>query len=308
MNQILYIDKNKNKNGNSLEINSILKIFAIAIIILGVILIGKGVYGIVVSSNQAQGQEPIVATKQIEGKLQLNITHNIAIDKVIYSWNNEEEVIMQGRGQTNIVETIQMPVGTNTLNLKIIDSNKKETTYIKQYYKADRDMVEPEIELVVEGSKVKIVAKDETKLHYIMYRWNEEDNTVVEAREESPKKVEEKISILKGENKLTIIAVDSAGNETTKEQMFKGAKKPTIEVVQENDELVIKVKDEESIKKIDITLNGEYFSTDPENTGASLNMAEVELRQKLKAGANTITVTVYNISGLSEQVTKEVTI
>ena len=308
MNQILYIDKNKNKNGNSLEINSILKIFAIAIIILGVILIGKGVYGIVVSSNQAQGQEPIVATKQIEGKLQLNITHNIAIDKVIYSWNNEEEVIMQGRGQTNIVETIQMPVGTNTLNLKIIDSNKKETTYIKQYYKADRDMVEPEIELVVEGSKVKIVAKDETKLHYIMYRWNEEDNTVVEAREESPKKVEEKISILKGENKLTIIAVDSAGNETTKEQMFKGAKKPTIEVVQENDELVIKVKDEESIKKIDITLNGEYFSTDPENTGASLNMAEVELRQKLKAGENTITVTVYNISGLSEQVTQQVTI
>ena len=308
MNQILYIDKNKNKNGNSLEINSILKIFAIAIIILGVILIGKGVYGIVVSSNQAQGQEPIVATKQIEGKLQLNITHNIAIDKVIYSWNNEEEVIMQGRGQTNIVETIQMPVGTNTLNLKIIDSNKKETTYIKQYYKADRDMVEPEIELVVEGSKVKIVAKDETKLHYIMYRWNEEDNTVVEAREESPKKVEEKISILKGENKLTIIAVDSAGNETTKEQMFKGAKKPTIEVVQENDELVIKVKDEESIKKIDITLNGEYFSTDPENTGTSLNMAEVELRQKLKAGENTITVTVYNISGLSEQVTQQVTI
>lgn len=306
MNQILYIQKSK--NGNSLEINSILKIFAIAIIILGVILIGKGVYGIVASSNQAQGQEPIVATKQIEGKLQLNITHNIAIDKVIYSWNNEEEVIMQGRGQTNIVETIQMPVGTNTLNLKIIDSNKKETTYIKQYYKADRDMVEPEIELVVEGSKVKIVAKDETKLHYIMYCWNEEDNTVVEAREESPKKVEEKISILKGENKLTIIAVDSAGNETTKEQMFKGAKKPTIEVVQENDELVIKVKDEESIKKIDITLNGEYFSTDPENTGTSLNMAEVELRQKLKAGANTITVTVYNISGLSEQVTKEVTI
>ena len=306
MNQILYIDKNK--NGNSLEIKSILKIFAIAIIILGVILIGKGVYGIVVSSNQAQGQEPIVATKQIEGKLQLNITHNIAIDKIIYLWNNEEEVIMQGRGKTSIVETIQMPVGTNTLNLKIVDSNKKETTYIKQFYKPDRDMIKPEIELVVEGSKVKIVAKDETKLHYIMYRWNEEDNTVVEAREESPKKVEEKISILKGENKLTIIAVDSAGNETTKEQMFKGAKKPTIEVVQENDELVIKVKDEESIKKIDITLNGEYFSTDPENTGASLNMAEVELRQKLKAGENTITVTVYNISGLSEQVTQQVTI
>ena len=49
MNQILYIQKSK--NGNSLEINSILKIFAIAIIILGAIMIGKGTYGIVNTIN-----------------------------------------------------------------------------------------------------------------------------------------------------------------------------------------------------------------------------------------------------------------
>ena len=122
------------------------------------------------------------------------------------------------------------------------------------------------------------------------------------------KQIEEKISILKGENKLTIVAVDSSGNEATKEQTFKGVKKPTIQVTQENDELIIKVKDEENIKKIDITLNGQFYSTDPENTGASLNMQEVELRQKLQQGENTITITVYSISGLSEQVTKQVTI
>ena len=306
MNQILYIQKSKNRN--TLEINTILKIFAIAIIVLGVIFIAKGTYGIVASANQAQIKDPIVSTRQVDGKLEIKISHNKIVDKVIYSWNNSQEVTMQGKGQSDITEIIDMPVGTNMLNLRVIDRDKKEVKYSNQYYKEERDSIKPEIELVVEGSKVKIVVKDETKLHYIMYRWNDEDNTIVEAREDSPKQIEEKISILKGENKLTIIGVDEAGNEKTKEQMFKGAKKPTIEANQENDELVIKVKDEESIKKIDITLNGQYFSTDPENTGTSLNMKEVELRQKLQPGANIITITVYNISGLSEQITKEVAI
>lgn len=306
MNQILYIQKSKNRN--SLEINTILKIFAIAIIILGIILIGKGTYGIVALANEEQMKDPIVSIKEVDGKLQINVTHNKAIDKIIYSWNDGEEVSLQGKGQTNIVETIEMPVGANTLNLRIIDINKKEVKYTKEYYRAEIDTIEPEIELVVEGSKVKIVVKDETELSYIMYRWNDEDNTVVEPREDSKKQIEEKISILKGENKLTIVAVDSSGNEATKEQTFKGIKKPTIQVTQENDELIIKVKDEENIKKIDITLNGQFYSTDPENAGASLNMQEVELRQKLQQGENTITITVYSISGLSEQVTKQVTI
>ena len=128
MNQILYIQKSK--NGNSLEINSILKIFAIAIIILGVILIGKGVYGIVALSNK--GQEPVVATKEINGKLQINVTHNKAIDKIIYSWNGKEEIVMQGRGQTNILETIELPVGTNMLNLKIIDIDLTKVDFIEE--------------------------------------------------------------------------------------------------------------------------------------------------------------------------------
>ena len=304
MNQILYIQKSK--NGNSLEINSILKIFAIAIIILGAIMIGKGTYGIVNTINPSE--EPIVAIKEDAGDLKLKISHTKAIDKIIYSWNDSEEVVMQGKGQTNIEETIQMPIGTNILHLKIVDSSKKTVKYENQYYRPDRDIIKPEIELVVEGSKVKIVVKDETKLGYIIYRWNEEDNTVVEPREESPKQIEEKISILRGENKLTIIAVDSSGNETTKEQMFKGVKKPTISVVKENDELVITVKDEENIKKIDITFNGEFYSTDPTNSGEALNMKEVELRQKLRTGENTITITAYSVTGLSEQVTKATTI
>lgn len=305
MNQILYVDRPK--KGGSLEMDTIVKIFTIIIIIFGIILIAKGSYGMFSSSNSKVG-EPVVSIKEVDGDLQINIVHNKAIDKIIYAWNNGEEQTLQGKGQTNITETIELPIGTNTLNLRVIDSSKKEVKYTKQCYKSEVDTIEPEIELVVEGSKVKIVVKDETELSYIMYRWNEEDNTIVEPREDSKKQIEEKISILKGENKLTIIAVDSSGNETTKEQMFKGAKKPNIQVIKENDELIIKVTDEENIKKIDITLNGESYSTDPGNTGEPLNIKEVELRQKLQPGENTITITAYSVNGLSEQVTKATTI
>lgn len=307
MNQILYVEKSR--NGNSLDINTVIKIFAIIIIILGIILVAKGTYGVVTSSNSTKiGAEPVVSIKEVDGKLQISVIHDKAIDKIIYSWNSVNEHTLLGKGQSNIIETIDLPTGTNILNLKIIDNNKKEYIYTKEYYKSEEDTISPEIEFVVEGSKVKIIVKDDTELSYIMYRWNDEDNTVVEPREDSKKQIEEKISILKGENTLTILAVDAAGNETTKEQKFKGAKKPTIETTQENDELIIKIKDEENIQKIEINLNGEFFSTDPENTGNPLNMQEAEIRQKMRAGENTITITVYNVSGLSEQITKQITI
>lgn len=304
MNQILFVEKPK--KGNCLEINSVIKIFTIIIILLGIVLIAKGTYGIINSFKKEN--EPVVSIKEIDGEIEIDIKYNKAIDKIVYYWNDEQENTLQGKGQTNITETIELPIGTNVLNLKVIDIDKNKFEYAKQYYKPERDTISPEIEFVVEGSKVKMVIKDETELSYIMYRWNDEDNTIVEPREDSKKLIEEKISILKGENTLTISAVDKSGNETEKKQIFKGAKKPTIETVQENDELVIKITDEENVKKIELKVNGELFSTDPENSGVSINMKEVELRQKLVTGENTITITVYNVSGLSEQVTKQITI
>lgn len=306
MNQILYVEKSK--NSNSLSTEATVKIFVISIIIFAIIFIGKGVYGIVNSKKNDKVLEPSITINELEEELQIIINHEKAIDKIIYSWNNGKQETIQGRGRTNIVETIEFPTGNNTLYLKIIDSNKKETSYTKEYYRDDKDTIKPEIELVVEGSRVRVVAKDERKLSYIKYNWNDEDETIVEVREDSPKQIEERVSILKGENKLTIVAVDEAGNETVKEQIYKGAKKPTIEVTQTNDELLIKVSDEENIQKIEINLNGNSYSTDHENTGEPLNMKEAELNQKLEAGENNIVITAYSVNGLSEQVSRTITI
>lgn len=301
MNQILFVDKPK--KGNSLEIKTIIKIFVIIIIIFGIILAGKGFFSLISSKVGNNVTEPTISMEEISGKVQLNIVHEKTIDKIVYSWNAEDEITLQGRGQSNIYEEIELPVGTNTLNLKIIDINKKEYNYIKEFLKADEDLINPEIEFLVEGSKVKIVAKDETQLRYIMYRWDDEDNTTIEVTEDLKTQIEEKISILKGEHVLTVIAVDEAGNEQTKQQTFKGAKKPEIKVSQEGDELVIVITDEENIKKVELTVNGRFYSTDWQNTGASLDMKEITLKQKLESGDNTVVITAYSVSGLSEQLT-----
>lgn len=307
MNQILYMGNNK-KNG-TLEIKTVVMIFSICIILFGIILVGKGSFAIISNiSNNNLENIPVVTMSQEGNTIKLTVKHDKAIDKIVYNWNSKQEYMLLGKGRTDLTEEIEVPEGENLLTVKITDIEGKIVSYTRQCKSTDEDVIKPEIELLVENSKVKIVAKDETQIDYIKYYWNNEDETKVEAREDSPKQIEEKLSIMKGENTLTIIAVDKNGNETKKEQTFKGAKKPTVELYREGQELIVKVTDEEGVQKIEYTINGEQYSTDPNNTGESLNLKEVEFRQPLASGSNTITIKAYNISGLVEEVTGETTI
>lgn len=308
MNQILYTQTNK-KSG-TLDKKTILMIFSIGIILFGLVLVGKGSFAIISDkANSSLDNIPVVTMNQEKNKVKLVVKHSKAIDKILYNWNSDnQEYLLLGKGRTEIEEEIEVPEGENLLTVKITDIDGKTVSYTRQCKSTDEDVTNPEIELLVEGSKVKIVAKDETQIDYIKYYWNNEDETVVNAREDSPKQIEEKLSIMKGENTLTVIAVDKNGNESTKEQTFKGAKKPTVELYREGQDLVVKVKDEEGVQKIEYTLNGTLYSTDPNNTGESLNQKEIEFKQPLASGLNTITLKAYSINGLVEEVTGEVTI
>lgn len=315
MNQILYVDKPKKGFSFNFNFGANMKliIVTICIMIFAVFLIIRGVSGFSKKTSSGPNgviskDEPAVTMKEVNGKIEINVIHNKAIDKIVYSWNDGEETTLQGKGNNNITETIDMPIGKNTLNLKVIDAGNKQFEYSEEYYKSDEDKTEPVIEFIVEGSKVKIIAKDETEISYMMYHWDDEDDTVVEVGQDYKFEIEEKITILKGEHILTVVAVDANGNEARKEQLYKGAKKPTIKIEQEENEWVITVNDDENIQKIEMTFNGEFFSSDVTNTGEPLNMTEAVIRQELKRGLNTITITAYNVNSLSEQVTKEVTI
>lgn len=308
MNQILYTDSSKKTKGGTLEISSIVRIFAILCIIFGVFLVGQASFAMINQEEEVSENIPLVETNQNGNILNIKVDHDKIIDKIIYSWNKGKEVTLLGKGRKNIEEKINIPVGQNLLTLKVYDINGKVVSYNENYEVGAGDTIKPEIELLVENSKVKITVKDETALNYIEYYWNSEEGTKIYARQDSSKQIEEKIDILKGENTLTIIAVDEAGNESIKEQTFKGVKKPSIELAMEGRDLIIKVTDEEEIQKIEYTLNGKLYSTDASNTGESLGMKELVVRQPIDDGENKITVKAYNINGLQEEVSAQPTI
>lgn len=307
MNQILYIDKQK-KKGEPLEIKVVLRIFAILCILFGIILAGQSSFAILTKKEQATQTEPLVEVLQEGETLQIKVKHDKIIDKIVYQWNGNQEMVLQGKGRMELEEIIDLPVGNNILSLRVTDTAGRTVSYSQAYQREEGDLTRPEIELLVDGQKIKIVAKDETQIDYILYYWNEEEPTKVEAREEAPKQIEEKIDILKGENILTIVAVDKAGNEQVKEQTVVGAKKPVIELAREGRDLIIKVTDEEGIQKIEYTLNGVAYSTDPQNTGTPLNKKEFEFKQALADGQNIIVIKAYNINGLMRETSGEATI
>ena len=303
MNQILYINNENNKKEKN-QLNNIFKFFAISIILFGICLIAQAV--IPMFNKTKEEENPVVQVQRDANDLVLTIKHTKLIDKITYNWENQsKDIILQGKGRKQIEEKIEIPIGINTLYLNVLDIDGKNVSYTNTFERDEEDTIKPEIEFLVENSKVKIIAKDETKLKYIIYYWNNEDETKVPVREESLKQIEDKISILKGENKLTIIAVDEAGNETIKEQIFKGATKPTIDIIKEDNGFYIEVSDEEGIEKIEYNYNGETDSTD---STKPLNSRKCAFRVEFTSDINKITVKAYNISGLVTEVTGEANI
>ena len=306
MNQILFT--NQEKNRGPLEISTVLRIFAILCIVFGIILAGKGAFALANKKEEVKSVPTVEIEKQAN-QLKLTVKHDKLIDKVIYSWNNEQrETVLQGKGRLQMEENITLPIGTNTLKLKVVDIDGHTINYTNEYTLEDGDFTKPEIELLLDGAKVKIVAKDETAIDYMEYYWNDEEATTINVTANSPKQIEERVTILKGENTLHIIAVDKAGNESEEEQVYKGATKPVINVARDGKTLIITVTDEDNIKRIDYTLNDVEYSTDPSNTGTPLNMKELSIRQELKDGANKITIKALNTSGLETEVSAEPTV
>ena len=304
MNQILYTETTK-KGKTHFNKKIVIVLIIICVMIIGGFFVGKLLFNTLNNKEEENTSEPLVETSQEGNKLNISITHDKPIEKIVYKWQDTQETVILGEGKQEIEKTIDVPVGENTLNIKVTDNLGKTITYSQDYTGEAGDVNKPEIELVVEGQKIKIIAKDETALEYITYYWNEEDETEVDATSDDIKQMEENVEILKGENTLTVKAVDKAGNEKEVQQVYRGSKKPKISATQETTNLVIKVADEQGIQKIEYTLNETLYSSDPQGTGAPLGRTEVEFKQPLEEGENKIHIKVYNVDGLEAEYTWE---
>ncbi len=301
MNQILYVgDK---KNSGPVAISSVVNFFAIVIIIFGIILIGEGSYSIYKSIAANSGDNiPTVYMNRVNDTVVIKAENNIEIAKLIYSWNKGEETVLLPNNKS-IEESILLPNENSILNVSIVDIKGKETKFIQEWNIEGLDIRKPEIEIISDedSRKITIVARDETQIDYLIYKWNNSEEIKVNGTEENKLEIQKTINMELGENKLTVKAVDRNGNTNILEKTIIIASKPIIAVKQSNGKAYITIKDEMGISKVTINLNGQTYS------GKYKNKKELKLKMPLKKGNNTISITAINESNLEQKVVREYT-
>lgn len=306
MNQILSVDnskKEKVKNNNMrnrgpIEIQTILKFFAISILIFGVFMIGSASYSMYKeSSKEASNKKPVIsATQTSETEILLKVTHDKALSELTYSWNDEELTQVSCNGKKEIETKIEIPVGINTLTVYATDINGQKSEYTKGY------SVEEDININIEakGNNIVITANGKNQLSYMTYRWDEEEEIKVDINSDQ---IEETIEIPKGLHTLTVIVVDENNTTQTKEQEVNGVTKPKLEVTTDgSSNFIIKASDEQGIKRVEFIINEtEKYMLDLTRAYESIeDRKEFEYSYPLHDGENKLEVTVYNESDVSE--------
>ena len=303
MNQILSF---QTAESSKRQLKKVIKFFSVFIILFGIILAAEGVLGYNKSKNKKSNIEdtPQVKIERDNQITKLKINSNIGVQKVIYSWNSGIENTLTQNGEKELEVEIPTTLGTNDLNIKIIDSNGNTITYdsVKIVYEetdtnntnweetVKNDKTKPILTVESVKGKIVITAKDDVKMSYVTYSWNGEEESKVTGLSDDEKSLTTEIdsrNVKKGNNKLVVKAYDKAGNVETVEKDVQGTSGSEIQANQENDEIVVKVKNDINITKIVYTFNGE------EKTIDNINKNEYEFRLQLKDGENKISISAY---------------
>lgn len=142
------------------------------------------------------------------------------------------------------------------------------------------------------GVKINVESLTDAKIKTISYWWEEEEKTTLEV---SDTKYEETITAKSGTHYLYVQATDENGNQKDAKQLVIGVGDSEPEVTIATDGVsnyVVKVKDEERITKVEVTLNGQLETIE-------VNDKEYEYVIAVPEGDSLIEVKAYNLSGAS---------
>lgn len=314
MNQILSMDQNNQNFGNNynnmnggnngkLDNKTTKRIFAIALIVFGLVMFIAGLIGTINYFSTPKGpiiEYPIVSTMQSDNILTLSVKNDVAIDYIEYSWNNGTVLEILGNNNSEITREITIPVGENILSLNIIDVNGKSKQMSKSFVGVPvEDTTPPEIDVVVVSSKLNITVKSvsETKLSYLTYKWNDDEEIKIEATG-NQSSIETVIDVLNGTNTLTIVAVNEKGISQTQVNEYIGVKKPAIEVKKDDtgQYLLVKITHNKAIKSAEVKLNNKNIILTPEYFGKP----EVEFKIKLTEKTNNLKIIATSVDDSSE--------
>lgn len=319
MNQILDYNPNKSSGGGkSSGTDNIVRVFAIVLVLFAIFLVGSGLFGMYKNSkkeNVSQTDTPTKAVITVERdenddtKAIIKVSHDKAIEKVIYTWDSDKDIINKGNGQPTMEIEISLPAGTHTLTVKVTDIDGNDTVYDEEIYSENgEDKVNPEIKTTVDQATKEIVitATDETELDYVTYRWNDEEEQRQDVDPENPKEIKFNIEIPKGTNDLTIIAVDKNNNSTTKNDKYTGVTKPEIKITVSEDKKRIHIEafHENGITELSLTINGQFIGNAELPEGETLTTVPIDW--DLTEPKSTVVVKAKSVDGTETEATEEI--
>ena len=303
MNQILITGEEQvtekvsvKKQKKVLPINGIVIFYAISIIILGICMVSGSVYARNEINRVVEASirpEISVERNDEDNTVTINVTHIRGIKTVTYRWNDEEEIMVNGRNKKEISETIDLIGGENTLKISVTEENGQIKTFEKTFIAGNI----PEIKIVgAVDNGIEIYAASEEKIDYIQYCWDDQEMQRIQVGEKEYQGI---INAPKGQHTLKIEAVDTNGIKAEIEQKVVGDTEPTANVqstmIDGKMKFVIDAEDDENIKTVEIIHNSgekQVINVDDKTYHEEITMTEGEI--------NTIIVTVTNENGLQK--------
>lgn len=312
MNQILDYNPNKSSGGGSSGSDKVVRVFAIILICFAICLVVAGGYNII---NNKTEEKPVVTqtqakveAEQKETTILIKVSHDKAIEKLIYSWDSDKETTLKGTGEATMETEIPLLAGTHTLNVKVTDVEGVETLFEKEFYsETGEDKISPIIDLdITDDKKLKITATDETAINYVTYRWNNDEEIQVDVSEEDNKKIEFEIDINKGKNDIVIIAVDANNNTTNTTKSFTGVMEPNIKVTVSADKKTVDILcyHENGIKEVGLKINDLTYNVDLQGqTPIEVPLPGIALAE----GENKIYVSAKSVDDTFKEIEEQVT-
>lgn len=108
-----------------LDTNRAMKIFAILLIIFGLIYMGSNSYVIAKSKEVVQKDNINVDTEKMGKEVTIKVTSTHPIQVLRYKWNEDQETSVSGTGKVDFETTVEIPNGNNILHVTIVDSFRK---------------------------------------------------------------------------------------------------------------------------------------------------------------------------------------
>lgn len=302
MNQILLTENQKSNKkikynaNNSVDIKKIVIFFAITILIFAILIIGVYVYKMSKNSKHKDTiAKPTLSLEQTENKLNIIIEAEAGISKIIYTWNDDEPVEIEMNGRKSNEESLDIPEGHNTITVKVIDEEGQEIE-TKQNFYIEESNEKPKIEIdeseeMVRNGKIKIIAEDnDNSIKYITYKWNDEQENIIEAEDDNQTVLETEIYIKRGKNTLTITAVNGKAKSQTIQKNFEGVNKPVVDVIRDNNIIYMKITHDMGLKKVEFTINGQEYIYDENYSGYDPEQEEIQYKFELVEGENLVTI------------------